>query len=83
MGFKERLKRMRVEAGLTQAALAARAGLASATIGHLETGKRSPAWETVQRLCNALGVSCETMRDDDTLFAPSSDPDRSNVQERG
>ncbi len=31
-------------------------------VAQLETGRRSPAWETVLALCEALGVSCEEFR---------------------
>ena len=31
-------------------------------IAHLETGRRSPSWDTVLAICSALGVSCEEFR---------------------
>ena len=40
--FGERLRRLRVAAGLSQEALAERAGLSAQAIGALETGKRRP-----------------------------------------
>jgi transcriptional regulator with XRE-family HTH domain len=58
-GFAARLKRLREEAGLSQAELAAAAGMNRFGVAKLEQGQRSPAWETVLALARALGVSCE------------------------
>lgn len=57
--FGGRLKELREQAGLSQKALAEKAGFVTSAIGHLEQGLRKPAWETVLALCAALGVSCE------------------------
>ena len=43
--------------GLTQAALAERAGLSLAYIGRLETGHYDPQLSTLRRLAKALKVS--------------------------
>ena len=43
MVFKDRLKEKRVEAGLTQAELAKRAGVTARTIQNYELGNRKPA----------------------------------------
>ena len=54
--FGERLRRLRVAAGLSQEALAERAGLSVQAIGALETGKRRrPYPHTVAALAEALG----------------------------
>jgi predicted ATPase/transcriptional regulator with XRE-family HTH domain len=56
--FGERLRRLRVAAGLSQEALAERAGLSAQAIGALETGKRRrPYPNTVAALADALGLS--------------------------
>src|SRR5688500_8724521 len=56
--FGERLRRLRVAAGLSQEALAERAGLSAQAIGALETGKRRrPYPHTVAALADALGLS--------------------------
>lgn len=56
--FGERLRRLRVAAGLSQEALAERAGLSAQAIGALETGKRRrPYPNTVSALADALGLS--------------------------
>jgi predicted ATPase/transcriptional regulator with XRE-family HTH domain len=55
--FGERLRRLRVAAGLSQEALAERAGLSVQAIGALETGKRRrPYPHTVAALADALGL---------------------------
>ena len=44
------------------AALATAAGLSRPAVYALEAGKRSPAWETVCKLADALGVSVAKFR---------------------
>ena len=54
----EQLRRWRVRAGLSQEALAERAGLSVQAIGALETGKRRrPYPQTIAALATALGLS--------------------------
>ncbi len=54
--FAARLRELRESAGLTQEALAIKAGLSRDGVAHLEQGRRSPSWKTVQALASALGV---------------------------
>jgi transcriptional regulator with XRE-family HTH domain len=68
--FSGRLKELREQAGLSQKALAEKAGLATSAIGHLEQGLRKPTWETVLALADALGVTCEAF----TVSAESEAP---------
>jgi transcriptional regulator with XRE-family HTH domain len=63
MGFAEKLKVLRESAGLSQYALAKRAGLSKQGLSKLELGQRKPAWTTVLALAKALGVSCEAFAD--------------------
>ena len=52
------LRRLRRKAGLTQAELAAKAGVSRGYIAAMETGHRkAPTVETLKRLAKALGVS--------------------------
>jgi transcriptional regulator with XRE-family HTH domain len=54
----QRLRRLREERGLSQRALARAAGLASATVRHLEAGlRRTISVDTARALARALGVS--------------------------
>jgi transcriptional regulator with XRE-family HTH domain len=56
--FARRLTELRKAAGLTQCALAKRAGVTTQAVTFLEEGERKPTWETVERLAAALDVSC-------------------------
>ena len=57
--FGARLREHRLAAGLTQEALAERAGLGVRTIQALEAGRSRPRRETVRRLARALELSEE------------------------
>ncbi len=60
--FGGRLRELRESAGLTQHQFADKVGMTRDGIAHLETGRRSPSWDTVLAICSALGVSCEEFR---------------------
>jgi transcriptional regulator with XRE-family HTH domain len=53
------LRELRAAAGLTQKALAERAGLTREAVACLETGRNDPRWKTVVALCAALGVTSD------------------------
>lgn len=58
--FADILKRLRLDAGLSQRALAEKSGLTQQAIARWESGLRGdPAWSSVVALCRALEVSCE------------------------
>ncbi|AJT63060.1 hypothetical protein T261_1374 [Streptomyces lydicus] len=62
--FSALLRRLRREAGMTQEALAERAGVGVRTIRGLETGERAdPRVTTVRLLADALGLSPEERED--------------------
>jgi transcriptional regulator with XRE-family HTH domain len=50
------VKLFRLEAGLTQEQVALGAGINASEISLLESGKRSPRWETMKRVAKGLGV---------------------------
>lgn len=50
------VRRARIEKGLTQEELAARAGTSQFYISSLEAGRRNPTIETLDELAQALGV---------------------------
>ena len=57
MGFKERLKEKRVEAGLTQAELAEKSGVSRATIAGIESGAiKNVKTDTLLKLSSALNA---------------------------
>jgi uncharacterized protein len=53
----EIVKSARLAAGLTQRALAERAGTAQSVIARIETAATSPSWDTLDRLVAATGHS--------------------------
>jgi transcriptional regulator with XRE-family HTH domain len=65
MTFAEKLKELRVEAGLTQAGLAEVAGRGLGAIRDYEQGNREPLLSTGFQLAKALGVSVEAFADCD------------------
>lgn len=56
--FGARLKKLRIEAGLTQQALADMTGMHRFGVAKLERDEYGPSWATVQALAKALGISC-------------------------
>jgi transcriptional regulator with XRE-family HTH domain len=70
MTFAERLRELRVNAGLTQAALAGATGLSIGAIRNYEQGIREPYWTAVFKLADALGVSSEAFRECIDAAAP-------------
>jgi transcriptional regulator with XRE-family HTH domain len=59
--FARNLKRLRNRAGITQEMLASKTRLSTVYIGLLETGKRQPSLETLQRISNVLGVKTKEL----------------------
>lgn len=60
MAFKERIKEMRVKAGLTQVQLAEKAGVTARTIQNYELGNRKPSnMEVIQKIADALNTTTE------------------------
>lgn len=56
-----RLKRLREAAGLTQAALAAAAGVSMRSYQQWEQGVRTPLFDAVVRIAQALDVSLDEL----------------------
>jgi transcriptional regulator with XRE-family HTH domain len=63
-----RIRELRLAAGLTQGKLAKRAELRPETVCRLENGLRKPYRSTAQRIADVLGVPV------DSLFLPESCP---------
>jgi transcriptional regulator with XRE-family HTH domain len=55
--FADRLRRLRLAAGLTQSELAEKAGLNLWGLSKLECSQREPRWSTVIALAEALGCT--------------------------
>jgi transcriptional regulator with XRE-family HTH domain len=56
-GLGRAVRRLRQERGLTQEELASRAGTTFGTVSRVESAKSAPAWWTVRKIAEALGVS--------------------------
>lgn len=54
--FAGRLRELRIQAGLTQDELAARAAVKRDAVARWEAGRREPSWGNILALCKALGV---------------------------
>lgn len=65
MPFGDILQRLRMEAGLSQADLAEKAGLSARSIQNWEQGHRAPRARPLMSLASALGVSVETLLADE------------------
>jgi len=57
--FAARLKAVRESRGLSQSGLAEKTGLQPSAISHFETGGRSPSFDNLRRLADALSVSTD------------------------
>jgi DNA-binding XRE family transcriptional regulator len=56
------LRQARQDAGLTQAALAALAGVPPGTLRDIEQGRVYPSYASLAGLCDALGLSMDVFR---------------------
>ncbi|GAB5547469.1 MAG: hypothetical protein SangKO_072290 [Sandaracinaceae bacterium] len=56
MKLGQRIRELRLAAGLTQAELARRTGIHRPNIARVEAGRHTPSLETIARLANAIGV---------------------------
>lgn len=65
-----KLRAIRALRGLTQAELAAAAGISPTAIAEFETGKRDIRASTVAKLCEALGVSVTYKVDGTEISGP-------------
>lgn len=54
--FSKRLKELRIHAGLTQEQLGKMVGVTKVSISCYENGTRTPTWDTMTDLANALNV---------------------------
>jgi predicted ATPase/transcriptional regulator with XRE-family HTH domain len=69
--FARLLRQHRIEAGLTQAALAEQAGLSTRGIQRLEAGLGQPYAETARRLADGLGLSGEARQQFEVAGRPA------------
>ncbi len=77
MPIKDKLREMRVAAGLTQQALAMQAGLSVSAVVQIESGKvPDPRVSTLKALAKALGVSIDALAENGSEEAPLEEPAR-------
>lgn len=57
--FSDRLRNIREDKGLSQAGLAEKAGLQPSAVSHFENNRRSPSFDNLRALADALGVSTD------------------------
>jgi transcriptional regulator with XRE-family HTH domain len=57
--FPERLRKIREEKRLTQGELAEKAGFQPSAISHFELGRRSPSFDNLKKLADALSVTVD------------------------
>jgi len=71
MPLKDRLKRLRKAANLTQQALATQAGLSMSAVIHMEAGRiPDPRGSTLKALAGALGVTVDALLSEDEPETP-------------
>jgi len=79
--FGVHLFQLRNKAGMTQATLAARANLSLDLISRMERGERAPSLESIEKISNALNVSCaELFNFDGEEIAALSDGPPENLE---
>lgn len=59
----KRIKRLRLDADLTQVSLAEKAGVEANTVARLERGEHQASTPTLQKLAKALGVKVSDILD--------------------
>ncbi|MBI4679623.1 MAG: helix-turn-helix transcriptional regulator [Nitrospirae bacterium] len=59
--FGARIYELRIKAGLTQWQLAEKADLSNDTISRIERGQRSPSFEVLEKLAQALNVEVKEL----------------------
>ncbi len=57
----QRIRRIRLERGLSQERLAAMTGLSASGISRIESGQRHPLPRTIRDIAHALGVTIEEL----------------------
>lgn len=67
--FPEILRKTREDKGLSQAELAEKAGMQPSAISHFEAGRRSPSFENLKRLADALTVTIDYLLGRETVPA--------------
>lgn len=67
MEFKDRLKEIRIQRGISQRELGEAIGVSHASIAMYESGRRQPEVETLEAICDYFNVSMDYMRGKEDL----------------
>ena len=70
----QQVRRLRQQAGLTQEALAKRAGIARPNLARVESGRYRPSLETLERIARALGQPVSTLVVPSPILAQAGQP---------
>lgn len=81
MDIAQRIKTLRTQAGLTQAALAERVGLTYIQIGRYEKGKSKPSSEALGNLAEALNTTTDFLMHGNTEAVQAQLADRELLQQ--
>ena len=74
MSEAQQVRRFRQQAGLTQEALAKRAGIARPNLARVESGRYRPSLETLERIARALGQAVSTLVVPSPILAQAGQP---------
>jgi transcriptional regulator with XRE-family HTH domain len=83
MKFKDVLRDLRKQAGLTQEQLALKAGVPLPSLRGHEQGQRVPSWASVVKLAKALGVSTDAFADCDEVQEEDAPPAKKGRKRKG
>src|SRR5438445_13452744 len=67
--FGEKLRKIREDKGLSQAELANKAGFQPSAISHFESDRRSPSFDNLKKLADALSVTIDYLLGRETVPA--------------
>lgn len=77
--FKDRLKSLRTEAGLTQGELAKKAGITTSTISMYEQGNRKPSLEALEALADFFNVDVDYLLGKSSRSVYYLDPETAKI----
>ena len=73
MTLGDKIKNLRRQKGMTQQQLADACDVRLMTISNYETGKYTPRQKTLEKIAEVLGVTVESLQDEDAfVFAPTT-----------
>jgi transcriptional regulator with XRE-family HTH domain len=81
--FGRKLTELREKAGLSMYRLAELIGVSHQAVSQMESGKRGPSWETVQRLALILKVDCSVFIDPDLPLPEAQPPGKAGRPRKG